>query len=169
MGTERIARKVWAAIFNSVALGLCDDISPGKLKLILDPIRTGSTGDKLVLGRRVIGLEGTIDLELREIDRDTQELLNTHYSSGDSIPLTPPKNTDTYTLAALLTLHPVENGADVSEDVNLLKAYALTPVQPDRAGKQDDMMKVSFEAYPLRTDIDADGTITYGYVGPIPA
>lgn len=164
-----LARKVWKVTFNSVYLGLMDAVEPDKLKLIADAISTGSTGAKVVLGRRIIGMEGTIDAVLREVNRANVEALNTHWSSGDSIPLIPAKNTDTYTLAKLLNLHPVEDGATVTQDINILKAYPLIPFAPARAGNGDDMMKISFEAYPDRTSLAADGSIVYGYIGPVPA
>jgi len=163
-------RRVYIMIYNSLDLGHFDGIDPSKLKLQGYPIKSGSTGADLKLGMRITGMEGTLDAELRELTLANIKKLHAHYSSGDSIPLIPPINTDTYTLSQALKLHPKDlDIAVTTEDINFLHAYPLSPFLAKRDGKGDDVLPVSFEFYPDRTIVDSTGQATYGYFGTIPA
>src|SRR5690606_25491585 len=120
--TRRTAWDVaWGASGSQYDFGGVDKVTPD-LNLVLAPIQVGTVGGA-VLGHRIIGLEGTVTIEAREIDRTLLEEMLPWHNSGDSISLLPGGfHADLYDYAQLLTLHPKDAGADLKQDINLIKA-----------------------------------------------
>src|ERR1700722_18713346 len=115
-------RSAFSAIFTPVPIGLSEEIVID-LKLVTDPIRTGTTG-KVILGTRVLGIEGSIKIPWREISQAgilAMAPWNGGTVPGGGIQLCPPANTDLYQYAQLLRLHPT-TATDNSMDIVLIKA-----------------------------------------------
>jgi hypothetical protein len=149
--------------WNSVALGSVDKVTPD-LKMKTVPIKVGSVGD-VVLGERIIALEGTIKVEAREIDRAQYAALMPWSSTG-SIPLLPATvHEDLYSYAEILTLHPIDLASATTEDITLIKAVPMVEFF-DSDGKKDNNALVTFSFYPDRTQLP---TLAYGYLGPAPS
>jgi hypothetical protein len=155
----------WDVTWNSVAIGAVDEVDPTGLMIKLDEIKVGSMGDT-VLGRRIIGLEGVIKVQMREIVVANLQALMPWWSSG-AIALNPAaNNVDVYTYAELLNLHPQEEGASTALDINLLKVFPKIPVGWKRDGNNNELISIEFEPYP---DRDQFPLKVYGYVGAVPA
>lgn len=158
----------WATSPTPTDFGFVDAVDPA-LDLKLDPITTGTTG-KLILGWRVVGLEGTIKMQMRQTTLANFKVVMPWYVSG-SVPLVPPTpNVDLYTYAAQLQLHPVDlAAATVTEDVYMLKAVPMQSFKLKRDGKGDDIYEVSWGFFPDRTKLALDPPqVVYGYIGTPP-
>lgn len=142
--------------------GGVDKITPN-LTLMLEDIRVGTTG-RVILGKRIVGLEGTISSELREADLTAAQKLSPWFTSGP-LALSPATyNKDLYDYAGLLTLHPVDMGADVTQDLNLLKAAPVwTPFSAD--GNTDNKITAEWFPFPDRTQLPV---LNWGYMGTPP-
>src|SRR4051794_17443083 len=93
--------------WSTYTAGGVDEVDPTGLVIKLQDVKLGSLGD-IALGKRIIGLEGTIKAQLREVDVAAFRALMPWYTSG-SVPLTPATfNKDIYAYAAKLTLHPTD-------------------------------------------------------------
>jgi hypothetical protein len=151
----------WDICWNSVWLGSVDKVTVD-LKLKLKPIKVGSMGDA-VLGMRIIGLEGTVKAELREIDlTQYQNIIPWSGTVTTALQLTPPViNADLYSYAHLLKLHPNDVG-DATQDINL--AFATPTFTPmSRDGVKDDLILAEWQFFPDRSQLPVK---YYGYIGP---
>ena len=157
--------------WNSIFLGSTDKVDPA-LKLMLEPIKVGSMG-KAILGHRIVGLEGDLKIELREIDLTLMTAIQPFgaNTTGVNIPwgtnngsllLSPAAiNVDTYTLSHLLKLHPTDVANGI-EDINLAFAFPTwTPM--NRNGEKFDLVLANFIFYPDRAQLPNK---YYGYIGP---
>lgn len=156
---------------DGIGLGLTDDVDPSGVKIMTEPIQCGSTG-KIILGERVIGIEGSIKIQHRQVNRTMIDRLmpmipTTGGSRGGPLNL----NIDLYDHAKRLTLHPIDKATgDTSEDVHFLKAVPIVAVAPKRTGKEDDVMDVEYKIYPDRSTMtSAPYKPTWFWIGPIPA
>jgi hypothetical protein len=131
-------------------LGLVDDVDPSGVKLILDPIMTGSTGKKNKLGDRVVGFEGLIKIQLRQLNLNNYETLMP-WAATAPYALTPLLNVDMYSFADQLTLHPVDMLTATTEDIIFTNAVPITLPLPKRTGGNDDLWEMTFAIYPNRT------------------
>ena len=162
-------RKHYAVVFNSIDLGLCDDVDPTGVKLLFDDITTGSTGKKNVLGKRMVGANGGIKVQFRQLNQAQFAALapwNVSWTTGHVI-MTPPLNSDLYTYSQTLTLHPVENASDTTEDLIFSHACPMNaPGLVKRGGDKDDVFEVEFAVFVDRTALAAAPTsISPGTVG----
>jgi hypothetical protein len=134
-----LRRTTWIATWGTFgALGLCDDIDPD-IKIVRDPIKVGTCG-KLTVGSRVVAVEGTIKVTLREVNQAIILALapwNGGTVPGGGIALIPPVNTDLYQYAATLRLHPFDK-SDNEEDLVLTQSLPITPLNSKRAGTKDE-------------------------------
>jgi hypothetical protein len=170
MGASNIRRTAWDVTWNSVALGLVDEVNPD-LKLMMEPITAGTFG-KITLGHRIIGLEGKVSVVVREVILAKIKALAAPWWSTGSVPIAPETfNSDSYALAQLLTLHPHDVAAGTTDqDLTLVKTVPLQPYRVKRDGTKDDMWSVDFEVYPDRSQMEASPPkLVYGYIGPVPA
>lgn len=164
---SNLRRTVWIPTWGTFgALGLCDKIDPA-LKIVRDPIKTGTTG-KITIGSRVIAVEGTIKITVREVNQAI--ILALAPWNGGTLPsggiaLIPPLNTDLYQYAATLRLHPFDR-SDNEEDLVLTQALPITPLNSERAGLKDEEWTVEFEIYPNRASMATTPTTApYGTSG----
>ncbi|QOV90886.1 hypothetical protein [Humisphaera borealis] len=156
----------WDVTWGSTEFGAVDDVTP-TLDLILKEKRVGSLGP-IDLGHWILGLGGMIVTNFREITAAQYQALFPWWTSG-SIPLQPSGlNTDLYSYAALLKLHPNEIAeATTTFDINLLKAVPKKVTPPNRNGDVPDVVRVEWQFYPDRAQL---GTIkAYGYIGAPPS
>jgi len=165
MGDVGKTRKTdWRVTWGNYDLGFLDAIDP-KLKYMLDAIRVGTMG-KAKLGDRFSGLDGNVEIEVREIHQGQFASLTAHHAGSGSIDLTPPINKDLYDYAKELRLHPEDLPTlTKTEDLVLVKATPTTPLNLKRDGTKDDVWKVSFEIYPDRARFPK---LCYGYIGVAP-
>src|SRR5689334_5858058 len=163
MDLAKTRKGLYSVVWNAFDFGAIDSVEPD-IELDTDELMVGSVG-KVVLGRRIIALTGTIKVVAREIDAALFQKLNPWWSSGP-IGLTPATiHKDLYDYAQLLTIHPNDVDAATTEDINLLKAYPrFKPMKRD--GVKDDLVEVEFEFFPDRAQIPA---LVYGYIGTPPA
>ena len=159
----------WNVTWNSVALGSVDKVTPD-LKLITKPIKVGTLGD-IVVGERIIGLDGTVKVELREIDNTQLAALTPWQVSGQAIPMIPTGyHVDLYSYAQLLTLHPTW-ATDTKTDLNFTKAVPRIINPGEKDGVKDDIIIVEFSFYPDRGSSGLAATppvVTYGTIGTAP-
>jgi hypothetical protein len=160
--------------WGSYALGSVDKVTP-KLTLKLKEIKVGTLGD-VVIGKRIIGLEGTVEVECREIDIVAiKGLMPWSAAAGNAspgtsvvqIPLVPALfHKDLYDYALALKLHPTHMGADVSTDMNLLKAVPHMSYLGERDGVGDNKVLLEFEFFPDRGSLSGTPpTLSYGTIG----
>jgi hypothetical protein len=160
------ARKTaWDITFASFNMGTTNKVDPSKLKFITEPIWRGTTGGpKNELGDFIIGLTGGISADIMDVTLAAFEAAAPWWSSGSVMMVPETINTDMYSYAALLTLHPHDE-ADTNQDLNFLNAVAMTPPgTPARDGSKNDVWTVEFKIYPSRTYV-LEGKLVYGYVG----
>jgi|SRR5579884_1341768 len=163
-------RTAWSVTWNAWGLGVSGKTKPD-LKLTLTPIKRGTTGP-FVLGDWISNVDGLINCEIKDIDRVIQEKLIPWFSgvSGtDSIPIIPTGlNTNLYTYAQELILHPVDMGSSTIQDIHITKAVPLSCVNLERDGDHDDVWNATFKAYPDVSQITATTpAVKYGYIGNI--
>lgn len=160
-------RTTWAPKWNGNALGTTMEVDPA-LKLQMEPITRGTTG-KIVLGYWITGLEGSIKCTLPDISSTllTNLLPFTAGAAGGSAPLHPVGfNVNLYSLAQELVLHPVDLGADVSQDLHFPKSAPVNPVNVKRDGTKDDLWQVEFVIFPdLSQLIASSPKVVMGYMG----
>ena len=143
--------------WGSYSLGFVDKVSPD-LKLVTKVIKVGTLGD-IMIGERIIGLQGGVKVEVRELDAGTLNALMpwsatagsaTPGTSSTSIALVPAAfHTDLYDYAKQLTLHPTHLPAsDVSQDMVLLKAVGHMSYLGERDGVKDNAMLIEFSFFP---------------------
>jgi hypothetical protein len=160
----------WVAVWGSLKLGALDKADPSKLKMKLEPIMTGSTG-QVIIGYRALGVEGMVSLTLLEITQ--AQILALHPWNGGSVPgggilMSPPLNTDLYIYAQTLRLHPDDViDSDVTCDILIGKATPSGVYNIPKTNKKDkDKWEVDFLIMPDRTAIQATpSTATFGTVG----
>jgi hypothetical protein len=159
------SREAYDVFYNGTSLGNVDgvtvDIDP-----VFDPVQVGSLGRRRV-GKRIVELEGTITVELRDVDEPTIRSLIPWAPTGpDPIPMLPAGlNKDLYDYAQKLVLHPQSAGTATTKDLTLLKAVPQID-WPDLNGEGDTVITVEFDLFPDRDALPE--TTTYGYVGPEP-
>src|SRR3954468_14701573 len=137
--------------WGSVVLGSVANVEP-KIEMVTKPIQLGSLGD-VDVGEWIVGLKGTIDMALEEIDLTQFQTLMPWYTSG-SIPLMPTTwHKDLYAYAQALVLHPTDlPAATLTQDLTLLKALPkFTP--PKRDSRNDEVLNVSWKFFPDRSQL----------------
>jgi hypothetical protein len=140
--------------------GLLDTVDPA-LDLKLEPITSGTTG-KLILGQRVVGVEGYVSIQVRETTLTMLQKVTPWWSSG-AIPLVPAAaNVDLYTYAQLLTLHPGDQGVVTTQDLKLTKAVPAQAFKLRRDNKSDDVYELRFTFFPDRAQLP---NVVYGTIG----
>jgi hypothetical protein len=166
--TERVWKASWYADgTNPTFLGWCDEINPN-IKIVTRDIRVGSL-NKVLVGKRVVGLEGVIQLQMREIHPDLVLKLMP-WTDSSKRELSPAKVVDLYTYAQKLLLHPADlaesgQGVDLTHDLTLVKTVPCTPYRIARDGEKPDVWAVDFEIFPDRTKLP---DFYYGYMGAAP-
>jgi hypothetical protein len=157
----------WSVKWATVDFGLVDRVTPN-IELVTKEMKAGSIGD-VKIGEWVIGLTGTITVELRELDVVTRQKLSPWWTTG-SISLNPTTyHQDLYAYAALLTLHPLDVAAAThTQDLNLLKAVPKFK-EMEGDGNESNKIVAEFEFYPDRTQLLATTPLlVYGYIGDPP-
>lgn len=141
--------------------GFIDDTDVD-LKLKLKEIKVGTLGD-VVLGQRIIALEGSIKVKARELDEAYLRKVWAAAPATGSIPLIPTTaHKDLYDLAQILRLHPTSHAANAKdEDIVLVKAVPLLPKRK-RDGEADDSDDIEFIFFPDRTKFPV---LDYGWIG----
>lgn len=162
------SRRLYDVTWGTLDLGAVDAVKPD-LKLKLAEKKVGSIGD-IVVGHWIIGLEGTITVEAREVDLVQLQGLMPWYTSG-SIPLTPATwHKDLYDYAAKLTIHPNDLPIlTLTQDITLLKAVPM--IRPaERDGVKPDVLNIEFSFYPDRAQLVTSGSLltAFGYIGAAP-
>jgi hypothetical protein len=162
-------RSAWDIKWHNIGLGTVYGVKPD-LKLILDPIKRGTTG-KIILGHWIIGLEGSIKAALADVTRQQMEIACPWFAGVtgvDSVPLTPMTvNTNLYSYAQELILHPHDLPAtSLKEDIHLIKAVPMQIPNMDRDGEKDDAFNTEFTFYPDLSRLQASPPVlVYGYIG----
>ncbi|MGB7157120.1 MAG: hypothetical protein WBD40_03575 [Tepidisphaeraceae bacterium] len=154
--------------WGSYDFGLMDKVKPD-IRMKTLPKKAGSIGD-VELGEWIIGLEGTISGEVREIDVVTYQKLMPWWVSGDISLLPAVWHKDLYDYAAKLVLHPNDLPAlTTTQDITLLKAVGMF-VPAERDGGTPDKMMATFKFYPDRAQLVTSGSLllAYGYIGAGP-
>ena len=161
-------RKMYQVLFNAVDVGLTDVVDPTGVKLTGRKITAGTFGKDLALGYRVTGSEGTIKVQILQLNLAQYIALCPWYSGTGAIPLTPPNGADLYTYAKTLVLHPIQNASSTTEDLNYGMCCPMTsPGQVKRDGGDDDVWEIEFMPFPNRTTLSTTPTaMTPGNVGP---
>jgi hypothetical protein len=154
----------WDVTWSSYSFGAVDKVTPD-ITIKTAPIKVGSVGD-VELGSRVISVDGTVKVEMREIDLTALQGVMPWYTSG-SIPLNPATvHEDMYSYAAILNLHPTDVASGtLTQDLNLLMAVPMIQMM-EADGKTDGKVLVTFKFYPDRSQLPA---LVYGYVGAPPS
>lgn len=162
MNLSRTRLTNYTVTWNSVDLGAVDEIGV-ELEIGTKEIKVGSVGDA-ILGERVINMSGQITVDAREIDLDQLQDLMPWFTSG-SIPLLPGTvHKDLYDYAQLLRLHPIDQGATVTQDLCFIKAVPVIGF-PEADGEEDNVLTVTFKLFPDRAQLPS---LVYGYVGNAP-
>lgn len=161
---NRISISDWDVKWGSYHFGGVDKVTPD-LKLTTKPKKVGSMGD-VKLGDWIIGLEGSIKVQAREIDHAFYETI-VAWNNGTAITSVPmfvaTKPDDLYNYAQQLTLHPSHLASNVVNlDVILLKAVPLMPYPGARDGVADDVNEIDFVFYPDRSSFP---NLVYGHIG----
>jgi hypothetical protein len=161
MGVDNTRRTNWDVTWGTTALGLVDEVMPDAA-LVMSDIKIGSHGN-MVLGQRVEDLQVRVKVQMREVTRTLQATLTPWYDAAaggaapatDIVPLAPAVNTDLYSLAKQLTLHPHDIAAGTkTQDIVFFKAVPISsPARLKRTGTQDDVWEVEFAIYPDRSKI----------------
>lgn len=159
-------RSNWLVNFNGTDAGLMDEVNPA-LKLVFEPITTGTTGKKNILGHRFVGVSGTIKLQCRQMSDALYALFAPWHDGNGPLPLTPPANSDLYDFAKPLILHPDDAGEDTSQDLVFPKASPMSvPAAIKKDGGKDDTWEVELAVYPPREQMAANPrNISVGYIG----
>lgn len=159
----------WDVTWGSFALGAVDKVTP-KLSLKLKEKKCGTIGD-VILGHWIVALEGSIDVEAKEIDHTFFEK-TIPWNAGQvnaSVPIFPSSlNADLYSNAAKLVLHPHHLAANNTVlDLTLIKAVPLLLGPGEADGVEPNKTLLSFIFYPNRDDLAT--ALVYGWIGPEPA
>jgi hypothetical protein len=150
-GTQGRRTTIYAVTFATVPLGLVDIVDLTKLKMILKAITSGTTGEQ-VLGDQVRGVNGSISLDLAELDNYQYQTLAPWWSGTGTIPLFPPIGADLYTYSAALLLHPQDRVAGTTEDITFANACPISLPGCNKADNKNFLMAaVEFKVYPSRT------------------
>lgn len=140
------------------------DMSQLKLKKL--EVTVGEIGP-IVIDHAIIGIEGTLSIELEQPKVATLRQTIVDAPGTGSIPLNPAARYDRmYQYAALLKFHP-DGDAGETNDINILKA-APDLALPQWGGDKKRKIAVPWFIYPDQTVLAADGTLVYGYVGALP-
>ena len=160
--------KRFQVLFNAVDLGLTDVVDPTGIKFKGRPITAGTFGKDLPLGYRVTGFEGVVKIQILQLNVAQYTAMTPWYGGTGAIPLMPAQGSDLYSFAKSLVLHPIQNGASTTEDLNYGLACPITsPAQVKRDGGDDDMVEIEFMLFPNRTTLSTTPTaMTPGNVGP---
>jgi hypothetical protein len=151
----------WDVTWGTYSLGYVDKVTPD-LKIKTMPLKVGTLGD-IEVGHRIIGLEGSIKVEVREIDFVMQRSLTPWGgTSGTVVNLMPTLPADLYDYAKALLLHPHDKGSDVSEDVHLLKTVPKIIPATERDGMKYDVWTIEFQVFFDRAQLPQ---LVYGTIG----
>ena len=152
-------------VWNSVFMGATDKVNPD-FTLKLKEKKVGSLGD-IVIGHWILGLEGKVTCEFREVDKTAMQKVMPWYTSGN-IPLVPATwHKDLYDYAQTLILHPSDLAeATVDQDLAFTKTVPIyRPMERD--GETPDKIIIDFMLYPDRSQLTTGGApvLTYGNYG----
>ena len=166
--TPVASRGAYQVVFNGNDMGLVDDVDPTKSVLMFEDITTGSTGKKNVIGLRFVGAKVLISVEFRQITVAMQRALCSwgDQSSGSTISLTPPLNSDLYQFAQPLLLHPTDR-SDTLMDVQYDHAVCTKVPLMKRDNGKDDVVAVEFQVFPDRPGMNTStgvSTLDQGYI-----
>jgi hypothetical protein len=156
----QLRRCNWNVTYNSVDLGGVDSVEPD-IELITEPIKVGTVG-VAELGSRFVGANILIKVQARQITRAIiEKLIPWSGSAGAAIDLAPPINTDLYTYAQVLLLHPTDAG-NTAQDISFTKAVPTRSMSLKRDGENDDLWDLVFKCFPDRSQLPAlkYGTVT---------
>jgi hypothetical protein len=144
--------------WNAYDLGGLDNVDP-QFDLLLRAIKMGSFGP-VKLGDRFLGLDdgAKVIVDIRETVRGTFQKLApwANQSAGNELDLTPPANTDLYTYAQSLILHPRDRTGQTPSTDQDLELYKTVPVnwfKLKRTGNDEDVYSVTFLIYPDRAQL----------------
>lgn len=152
----------WHVFVNEVFFGAVDQVNPD-LMLKTKDIKVGTMGD-VVLGKRLISVDGTVKVQAREIGLDKLKLAFPWWTEGTAAPLFMPG--DLYDHAVKLRLHPTDLPlTDRSQDLVLVKAAPLPGMKMPRDGEKDDVWEAEFVPFPDRARFPDK---YYGYIGVDP-
>jgi hypothetical protein len=179
MDLSRTGVSDYDVTWGAYVFGAVDKVDPSGMKIKTKPIKVGTLGD-IMIGERIIGLEGTLKIEIREVDQVTLKALvpwaatagqATPGSAAVSIPIIPATfHKDRYDYALPLKLHPTHlASSDTSQDMVLLKAVGNFVYLGDRDGVKDNALAAEFMFFPNRSDLTASPPlVNYGYYGVAP-
>lgn len=161
---------------SAVDLGYSDEPLV-TIKKITKPIKVSELHDQ-ELGTRLLGVEATVTVNLRQVPIATFARAFPWFSGTpgtDSIPVMPSSlGQDLYDYAQKWVLHPRDKGLqaygvgeyDASEDFTLLKGAIISDVARAGKGTDEDPLKLTVKFYPDRASLP---NLLLGYIGPIPA
>lgn len=154
----------WNVIFDTAGIGLVDAVDPTKLKMVYKELKAGTTGD-VVLSDRFVALNGSIDVDVRQITVAQITKLCPWFPHA-----TPPVGKLLYDYAKKLVLHPSDlPDTDKTEDIGFWKAVPMTGYMIKRDGEKEDVWKVSFAIYPDHAKlVPPSEDSPYGWIGAEP-
>ena len=160
----------YGVTFGTLPIGLTNDVDPTGVKIVMDPIVSGSTG-KIILGYRLVSVEGSIKIQLQQVTRAMIDALTPMLptlgpSHGGGLNL----HEDLYQYAQKLTLHPLHlPSSDTSMDLNFAKVLPVIPLA-SKASKEDNVIDAEFH---ILVDRDSLTTVPYKpswfWIGPVPS
>lgn len=164
LNPNKLAITDWDVKWGTYGFGGVDKVTPD-IKLVTKPKKVGSLGD-VDLGAFIVGLSGSIKVEVREIDHTLYEQV-VPWNNGTvqtSVPLfVPSKPADLYDYAKVLVLHPSTLASNVTNlDVVLSKAVLLNSYPGERDGVNDDKNVFEFIFFPDRAQFP---NLVYGTIG----
>ncbi|HEX8342226.1 MAG TPA: hypothetical protein VF624_15085 [Tepidisphaeraceae bacterium] len=170
--TKTIAQKVirkYALTWDGATLGWVQDVDPSGLKIKTVEKKIGEIGE-VIVDHLIVGMEGTIKAVLEQCKLPVLREAIPWAAATGSIPLVPATQYDScYARAKILNLHPEDAGDDLTEDINLLKAYPIVTLPKSGAGSEFANVPIEFMPYPDQAQLVATPRVmVYGYIGPIP-
>lgn len=160
----------YAVFFNGVTLGWSKEVDPGGLKIQTVDKKIGELNNAVV-GKVVIGLEGSIKTVLHQVSRDIllQVMPWTAGVVGDGSRLIAPAlGDDLYDFADVLRIHPRQAGSSTAQDMNFIKAVPLIKLPKSGSGDFREV-EVEWTVFPDQAALIADPSImVYGYLGAVP-
>lgn len=138
----------WQPTFNSAAIGYTDKCVVKKDK-VLEEIKAAQTFDQ-VLGRRLMGVDVTIEVICKEVIKANLALAFPWWSGSGSIAFIPTVlGVDLYDYAHSLTMHPMWMG-DTSLDHVFPKAVVVGGYELACDGKETTTLSLMFGTFPDR-------------------
>jgi hypothetical protein len=141
--------RVYTFSIAAADVGLVDNPEVA-IKLLLLP-RKYPRYLQQVVGHRIMGVEATVKVSLYAVKRaNLMKALPWMTGAGNQILMPATLGGDIYTYAVALALHPVDMGADLSEDITLAKAVCTGGLNIKGDGNGESVIPMEFTCYPDR-------------------